>query len=144
MPSSYTISKLKELIFVVSKRYSNLKRREPQTYCPYIFFNNLTNANLLELKKQLFTEEFNFIDGFPFYGADFSTKSISVKADYNNNIKVKLLKNPKEISDTISYITKTKKIYQFYLGNPFYTNVDNAITSINIQIADLDNIKEII
>lgn len=144
LPSSYQISNLKELVFVVSKRYSNLKKREPQTYCPYIFFNNLTNADLLELKKQLFTEEFNFIDGVPFFGADFSTKSISVKADYNNNIKVKLLKKTKEISDTISYITKTKKIYQFYLSNPFYTNVDNGITSISIQIADLDNIKEII
>ena len=144
LPSSYPISNLKELVFVISKRYSNLKRREPQTYCPYIFFNNLTNADLLELKKQLFTEEFNFIDGVPFFGADFSTKSISVKADYNNNIKAKLLKNPKEIGDTINYITKTKKIYQFYLSNPFYTNVDNGITSISIQIADLDNIKEII
>lgn len=144
LPTTYTIGGLKELIFIISKRYSNLKKREPQTFCPYIFLNNLSSADLLKLKKQIFTEGFNFIDGVPFLGADFSTKSITIKADYNNNIKVKLLKNLTEITDTLNYITKTKEVYQFYFNNPYFTNLNDGVKNVCIQITDLDNIKEII
>jgi len=144
LPTSYSLNELKDLVFIISKRYSNLKRREPQTYCPYVFFNNLAEADLLELKKQLFTEEFIFIDGVPYKGADFSAREISKKADYNNGIKIKLLKAQTEISDTLEYVSKTKKIYQFYFENVVYTNTNNGTSNIKIQISDLNNIKEII
>ncbi|MCP4119658.1 MAG: hypothetical protein GY737_30510 [Desulfobacteraceae bacterium] len=144
LPSSYSFSELKELIFIISKRYSNLKRREPQTYCPYIYFNNFVDADLIELKKQLYAEGFNFIDGVPFLGSDFSTKAISIKADCTNGIKIKILKNSMEISNTLNSISKTKKIYQFYFGKPFFINTDNGIANVRIQISKLDNIKEII
>ncbi len=144
LPTSYSLDELKELVFVISKRYSNLKRREPQTYCPYIFFNNLAEDDLLELKKQLFTEEFIFIDGVPYQGAEFSAREISKKADYNNGIKIKILKAQTEISDTLEYVSKTKKIYQFYFENVVYTNTNNGTSNIKIQISDLNNIKEII
>ena len=144
LPTSYSLNELKELVFIISKRYSNLKRREPQTYCPYVFFNNLAEADLLELKKQLFTEEFIFIDGVPYQGADFSAREISKKADYNNGIKIKILKAKSEISNALEYISKTKKIYQFYLENVVYTNTNNGTSNIKIQISDLNNIKDII
>jgi len=144
LPTSYSLNELKDLVFIISKRYSNLKRREPQTYCPYVFFNNLAEVDLLELKKQLFTEEFIFIDGVPYQGADFSAREISKKANYNNGIKIKLLKVQTEISDTLEYVSKTKKIYQFYFENVVYTNTNNGTSNIKIQISDLNNIKEII
>ncbi|MEE9429776.1 MAG: DUF4297 family anti-phage-associated protein [Melioribacteraceae bacterium] len=144
LPASYSISMLKELVFIISKRYSNLKRRELQTYCPYVYFNNLADTKLIELKKQLFTEEFIFLDGVPFQGAEFSARDVSKKADCNNGIKIKLLKEQTEITDTLDYITKTKKIYQFYFENIVYTNTNNGTSNIKIQISDLNSIKDII
>ncbi len=144
LPMSYSINELKELVFIISKRFSNLKRREPQTYCPYIFFNNLVDTELIELKKQLFTEGFIFIDGVPFEGADFSAREISKKADFNNGIKAKFLKAQTEISEALGFITKTKKIYQFYFENIVYTNTNNETSNIKIQISNLEDIKEII
>jgi len=144
LPTSYSLIEIKELVYIISKRYSNLKRREPQTYCPYVFFNNLKEADLLELKKQLFTEEFIFIDGVPYQGADFSAREISKKADYNNGIKIKLLKAQSEITNALEYISKTKYIYQFYFENVVYTNTNNGTSNIKIQISDLNSIKDII
>ena len=100
LPTTYSIAELKDLVFIISKRYSNIKKREPKTYCPYIYFNNLTTDELVDLKRQLYTEGFIFIDGIPFEGADFSVEEISRKADYNNGIKAKILKRRTEITNT--------------------------------------------
>jgi len=144
LPASYSVNELKHLIFIISKRYSNLKKREPKTYCPYIFFNNLSKSKLLELKKQLFDEDFNFIDGFPFFGSDFSAKSISIKADNYNKINVKLFNDIGQILGTLDYITKTKEVYQFYFDNTILSIANGDIRNICVQITSIECIKEII
>ena len=144
LPSRYNITQLKELVFTVAKRYSKLSKREPQKFCPYIFFNNLSNNDLIELKKQLFDEDFTFVDGFPFLGAEFSPKNISIKPDEHNNIKIKILGTLSQIGDSLDFITKTKEVYQFYFNNSFFANTNNTIKCIDIQITDINNIKEII
>ncbi|MEN8134003.1 MAG: DUF4297 family anti-phage-associated protein [Thermodesulfobacteriota bacterium] len=144
LPANYAIGELKDLVFIISKRYSNLKKREPQTYCPYIHFNNISDGRLLELKKQLYDEGFEFRDGFPFSGADFSAKSIATKADSSNNIKAKILTKETHITDTLTHVTKTKEVYQFYFDKPYLSIPNVDVKSVVIQINDLGNIKEII
>ncbi|KAA1245411.1 hypothetical protein [Aquimarina sp. RZ0] len=73
-------SEIKEITQTISKRYSNLSKRETQTYCPYICFSNITDSHLLQLKNQLYNEDFNFIDGRPYLGSNFSIKAIKTKA----------------------------------------------------------------
>ncbi|MBS9774512.1 MAG: hypothetical protein KGV59_05070 [Tenacibaculum sp.] len=144
LPNSYDIIYLKDLIFVISKKYSKLSKREPQKFCPYIFFNNIKEKDLISIKKQLYQEGFIFSDGYPFLGSDFSPKTISKMADEHNKIKVKILGKIDEINNSLDYITKTKEVYQFYFSTPFYTNANNKAKYINIQINKLENIKEII
>ncbi|MCI5145842.1 MAG: hypothetical protein D3923_10010 [Candidatus Electrothrix sp. AR3] len=144
LPDNCLVSELKDLVFILSNRYSNLKKREPRTYCPYIYFNNLIDSKLLELKRQLFNEDFNFIDGFPFFGSDFSAKSISIKADSNNGIKVKLLGSSAQIYDTLKYINKTKEVYQFYFDDAILPDINDAVKNVCVQIASIENIKEIV
>jgi hypothetical protein len=142
--SDCPIAKLKELVFIISKHYSNLKKREPKNYCPYIYFNNLYAASLLELKQQLYDEGFQFIDGFPFFGSNFLEKHISLKADNYNNIAVKFIDHISQINKVLSYITKTREVYQFYFEQPFFSTSDTNIKNVSIQINNVENIKEII
>lgn len=144
LPIKHNLSEIKELIQVISKRYSNLSKREPKTFCPYICFPNITDSDLLLLKDELFKEGFNFIDGKPYSGSKFHTKAIAIEASYNNQLKIKILKDITEVNELLPEISKTKQIFHFYFTNPLITVSDKGIKNVNIQITDLNHIKEII
>lgn len=138
----YLRSDLKELIFMISKKWSKLSKREPNPFCPYIYIHNISDSELLELKKELYSEEFLFIDGFDFSGASFNPKSLAKTA--NNEFKIKIINNLTYVDLTIAEITKTKEIYQFFTINTFYNTSVVNIKRIDIQINKLTDIKKII
>lgn len=144
LPIKYNLSEIKEIIQVISKRYSNLSKREPKTFCPYICFPNIKDSDLLLLKDELFKEEFNFIDGKPYAGSKFHIKAIKTEASYNNQLKIKIVKDITEVNALLPVITKTKQVFHFYFKNPLITISDTGIKNVNIQISDLNHIKEII
>lgn len=144
LPNSYKIETLKELFFIISKEYSNLKKREPNTYCPYICVPNISKRDCLELKRQLYEEGFQFIDGFPYSGASFSERMITTQTDHNNQIKAKLVDDIPYVHRTLAAITKTKEVYQFYIDKPSFSAADTSIKCVNIQVKDVDDIKGII
>jgi hypothetical protein len=143
-PSLYSRSELKELLFVISKKWSKITRREPKPFCPYVYIHNIDDRELIELKKELASEDFICIDGYDFNGADFNPSSITKKADYSNQIKLKFINEVKYIDDILSVAKGTKQVYQFYFEKPFYDNDQASIRHIKIQIGKLDNIKNII
>ena len=144
IPQKYSLSKIKELVFIISSRYSNLKKREPQTYCPYLYLNNISELDLIELKTQLYADNFNFSDGVPFYGSAFLPEAIGIKADYHNQLKIKILKTTSEVTETIDYLSKTKVIYQFNRNGSFFECSERESRHIKIQFSELDDIQEIV
>ena len=142
--TNYVRANLKELIFTISKKWSKLSNREPQPFCPYIYLHNILQQELLDLKKELLSEEFKFIDGFDFEGSEFNPKSISKSANNGNSIKLKILNRFEHIIPTISEISKTKEIYQFYNTTPFFTASYPDIMQVQIQFTQLTDIKRII
>ena len=143
-PSDYSRSELKELLFIVSKKWSKLTKREPKPFCPYIYVHNILKKELIELKKELASEEFICIDGYDFNGADFNPFSITKKAEYTNQIKLKFINELHFIDDILKVAKGTKYVYQFYLKKPFYENIEPSIRHTQIQIGKLENIKNII
>ncbi|MDQ0068181.1 DUF4297 family anti-phage-associated protein [Chryseobacterium lathyri] len=141
---NYVRTELKDVIFTISKKWSKLSKREQNPFCPYIYLHNIPHQELLDLKKELYSEGFIFTDGFDFDGAEFSAKSICKTANNNNSIKFKLLNKLEHINLTLNEINKTKEIYQFYSTNPFfnvsYTNMKQA----EIQFSQLTDIKKIV
>jgi hypothetical protein len=144
LPIKHNLSEIKELIQIISKGYSNLSKREPKTFCPYICFPNITDSDLLLLKDELFKEEFNFIDGKPYAGSKFHTKAIKAEASCINQLKIKIIKDITEVNELLPVISKTKQVFHFYFTNPLITISDTGIKNVNIQISDLNHIKEII
>lgn len=143
-PSLYSRVEVKELLFIISKKWSKISRREPKPFCPYVYIHNLDDKELIELKKELFLEDFNFIDGYDFSGSDFSPVSITKRVDSANQIKLKII-NQVDFIDKILKVAKgTKQIYQFYIHKPFYENAETSIKHVKIQIRKLENIKNII
>ncbi|MFE7084163.1 DUF4297 family anti-phage-associated protein [Priestia megaterium] len=142
--SNYLRSELKELLFLISRKWSNLSKREPTPFCPYVYIHNISQNALIELKKDLYRENFRFVDGFNFYGASFSPKSLCVTANYENKIKVKIINEIEHFDLILDEISNTKEIYQFYLQKPYF-NLDNeGIKHVSIRYENLNDLKEIV
>ena len=137
-------SELKELLFLISKKWSKLSKREAKPFCPYLYINCIGSDELIELKKELATEDFCFIDGYDFQYAPFNVKSLLVKPDYNNGISLKFINDLSHLDKVLTESKNTKEIYQFYLDKPFYHNESPNLKHIKIQIKTLNNILEII
>lgn len=143
-PSSYIRAELKELIFILSKKWSKTSKHEPNPFCPYLFFQSIPEGELLMLKKELSVEGLKFIDGYDYQGADFSTNSISQKVTHSNGIKIKILNSLCNLETAVNAITKTRKIYQFHLSQSYFEFANPSISHVKIQVAQLSDIKEII
>ena len=141
---SYSREKLKELVFILSKKWSKTSKLEPSSFCPYLFINSISEEELRALKKELSLEGFKFVDGYDYQGADFSVSSIGQKATYSNGTKIKILNSLDNLNEAVSTFTKTRKIYQFHLGQSYFELVNSSVSHIKIQVENLSDIKEII
>lgn len=141
---NYSRADLKELIFLISKKWSKISKRETNPFCPYIFIYGIDDTELVEVKRELDSEEFVFQDGFKFKGAEFSVSAILSKPDYNSGILLKFLNEQDHLDQVLSESRKTKEVYQFYYDQPFYNNESACFKHVKIQIQELKQIKEII
>lgn len=141
---SYIRGDLKDLFLELSKKWAKLSAREPSPFCPYIYVHGVPDSELLALKRELSAEGFKLIDGHDFQGADFSCHSITQKATHGNGIKIKVLNTLSNVEQTINSITKTRRIYQFHLGNCHFEYDNPAVRHVKIQVERLSDVKSII
>lgn len=143
-PSDYLRSDLKSIIHLVNKKYSQLSKTNPDSFCPYIHIFGLSNSELVELKTELISENFKFKDGFDFNGSSFNPKSIVEKATFHNGIKIKIIDDLKHIESVFNEISKTKEVYHFYYDTPYFSTSNASIKHLQIQIEEINDIKNII
>jgi hypothetical protein len=140
----YVRSDLKQLCFELSKKWSKLSKREPSPFCPYIYIHGIPKDEFLALKRELSSEEFKFIDGHDFQGAEFSLTSITQKATHSNGIKIKILNTLLNAEHVLDNVTKTRCIYQFHIGQTYFDYGNPAVHHIKIQVEKLSDIKLVI
>ncbi|MDP2309826.1 MAG: hypothetical protein Q8P18_27655 [Pseudomonadota bacterium] len=143
-PSVYVREELKDLIFSLSKKWAKTSKREPDPFCPYLFVQGISDAELLELKKDLTLEAFKFVDGHDYLGADFSASSIAQRATHSNGIRIKLLNTIANLKETLQAITKTRKVYQFHFGPSYFETTSPSVGHVKIHVESLSDIKGII
>lgn len=142
--ASYIRDELKELVFVLSKKWSKTLKLEPNSFCPYLFIQGIPEGELLTLKNELREEGFKFVDGYDYKDADFSANSIAQKATHVNGIKIKILNSLSNLEETVKSIVKTRKIYQFHLGQSYFAYENPSISHVKIQVQQLSDIKGVI
>lgn len=141
---SYARSDLKDLFFELSRKWAKLSARDPSPFCPYIYVHGVLDDELLALKRELSIEGFKLIDGHDFQGADFSYHSIMQKATHGNGIKIKVLNTLTNVEQAVDAISKTRRIYQFYLGSSYFDYDKPAVRHVKIQVERLSDVKSII
>ncbi|MDR6546667.1 hypothetical protein J2810_002773 [Chryseobacterium rhizosphaerae] len=145
-PNSYNRSELKDIIFLISKKWGNVRsKKDPNTFSPYLYINGILEEELLCIKTELYNENLKSIDGFNFAGSSFNQKSIIEKATYHNQIKLKIINKIGYIDLIINELTnKTKEIYQFYLSKPYFDYDNDSVKHIKIQVEAINDLKNII
>lgn len=143
-PGTYVRGDLKELVFVLSRKWSKLSRLEPVPFCPYLYVHGIQEAELLALKKELSTEGFKFVDGYDFHGADFSSHSVAQKATHSNGIKIKFLNSLGNLEEAVNSISKTRRLYEFHLGGGYFAFANASVRHVRIQVETFADIKSII
>ncbi len=144
-PGTLVRSDLKDVLHIISKKWSKTTERDGcSSFCPYVYVHGLPAAELVSLKKEMATEEFGFIDGYDFLGADFNVTSITKLATHSNGIKLKVLNSIADLATTIGAVTKTREVYQFHRGNSFFELTNPAVKHVKIQLEKLTDIKAII
>ena len=134
---------LKDVIMTISRKWSKISQRDPNSFCPYIYIHNISSDDLVDLKRELYKDGFQFIDGYPFKGAEFSTRAITQKATHINQIKLKFINSLDELNLILSS-QGNKELCQFYLNEPFGESENEYVKHIKIQVKDIISIKEII
>lgn len=142
--SKYCRSELKDILFLLSRKWSKISKREQTPFCPFIYIQNIDADELVELKKEIWSEGFYFSDGFDFWGSDFNPKSIHKKPSCENEIKLKIINQTEHIEQVLKESASTKVIFQFYLDTPYFSTGREDTKHVKIQINELKNIKEII
>lgn len=144
LENDYVKSELKDLLLTISRKWKKISQREPSSFCPYVYIHNISEDDLLELKNELYQDNFKFIDGYNYKGASFCPISISQEANHANQISLKIIDTIDNLHATLSQIRKTKEIYQFYYTSSFF-EPQNAMTKhVKIQHNKINSIKEII
>lgn len=142
--SNYSRAELKEILLMISAKWSKLSKRTPHSFCPYVYIHNLEDDELISLKTDLDQEGVKFIDGVVFNGANFNPKALVTCANYHNQIKIKFIDKLDYIDLILNEINMTKEIYQFYKESPYFELDNPKIKHVKIQNTQIKNIKEII
>ena len=124
---------IKNLIYEISKKWTNISKRNSTPYCPYILLNCISEERIRKIKNKIQEEENIFIDGYNFKNSDFNVKSICKQSNNDNQIKFKFINSIEELNLILKNISKPKEIYQFYTEEIFYENKDEKNEKILID-----------
>lgn len=109
------------------------RKPDAERYAPYVYLRGLTNDQLIALKSSLQGDAISFVDGYAFAGADFSTVHVSTRQTYANGVSLRFLNCETDLTATLSAVTGTSCIYDFFLDAPLNPNSDVRYTAIPVN-----------
>lgn len=133
---------LKDLIYKFVNKFIKSNTRGLKGNAPYIYFRNIKDETLKQLKSEIFDEGVIFRDGYNFKDADFNLKSIIEQTTNNNQVSLKLITNENELVSILNYeFDRKTEVFQFFHTKKLPTCHKNSEYNIFIkEINDLNNI----
>lgn len=138
------IASVKEMIVIISTKWSNISRRMSTPFCPYIYLHNINADDLVLIKHELQQEGFNFTDGYSFMGSSFSVDLMCAEANAQNGIRFKLINTLEDFEQVLKSTRKRKEIYQFFNNSTFYNTDTPGTKHVKIQYEEFKDIREVI
>lgn len=141
--NNYSRQEVRDLLVLLINKYTKIAK-QPTPFCPYVYFQDIPDLELIELKKDLIDNDILVIDGFDFEGAEFNHNSLHQKPSSAHPIKIKFLNKLDYLNKLLLLTGRKAEIYQFYFRNEVFTNENTSIKEVKIQIKNLNHVKNII
>ncbi len=137
------ISIIKSVILSIKHKFYKIQTRAIKSGAPYVFLRNISSENLKILKRELISDGNVIIDGHDFKDADFNSSTIIEKSTLENKISIKFLNTGDNLMQIIGLeLGVNKKMYQFYLSQPYKVQLD--IDTVSIEVKNVSEINKII
>lgn len=142
--SLISASEIKFLLICISRKWSKISNREPQSFCPYVYLHEISLEKLNSVMTGLRDDNFTFIDGYDFRGSSFSVPSIVKKVTAGNGIQLKIIHERDMIDLVLNAVTATREIYQFFTTKVFYQNTSSMHRHLKIPVEQTKHVNYII
>lgn len=140
---SETLEQIKSTVLIVKNKFFCSQNRGIKSGAPFVYFANITDEKLQQVKHVLNEEGHVLKDGHDFLNAEFSLKFLKEHSTKENGVCLKFLNTKEHFLKVFDEkLGKTKEIYQFFLNNPLEIESDNK--NIKIQIQNLSDISSIL
>lgn len=136
------IALIKEIAYMISKKWSKISKREQKPFCPAIYFYNLCPDKFRQLKKDMYSESMCFTDGYPFLGADPIPEYFYTKPTKENGIKFRLVNSSDDLDIYTGKSSTTVELYDFYQNEKLYDF--DGFKYEPIKIENLSYVRDII
>lgn len=141
---SKSITELKDCIYSIQKNWSNLSKRLPVPYSPYIYIHNKEKEVLYSLKEELFSEGMLFSDGYNFMGSKFCANTL-VKSKIDLNIKFQYIETESDLLSAINSATSRVEVYQFFTNeNNLTLEFEPNVKNTKVQVLNFEDIKDLV
>lgn len=138
-----SVSDLVHISKRISTKYFKILSRDVKGEAPFIFFRNISDDVLSEVKTRLI-EDGNIIkDGYDFKGAFFNINSLSIKSSRENKVALKFINQEDELVQLLDLnLNVTKEMFQFFQTKP--EEYLHQLREIKIEIKAITEIEKII
>lgn len=144
----FETSKLTTLLSNLGNRFSHVEHKStPQKdrFCPYVILRGLPTQDLVELKKNLYQQGINFVDGYPFQGSDFDPKLVASPPTKDNLVKLKFIPEIEQINPMWEELKGSfVEIFDFYKSSSLEVNyIPKGVACHSIKVPSLYLINEV-
>ncbi len=143
LDSGESVSELVHISKRISSKYFKILTRDVKGESPFIFFRNITDAVLADVKTRLNEDGIEIKDGYDFKGASFNINSISRKSAKDNKVALKLINQENELVQLLGLnLSITKEVFQFFQTKS--EEYVHRLREVKIEIKALNEIENII
>lgn len=131
------VDELSEVARALAKGWGKLwTRTESLSYCPALHFRGLTRQTYVDLKHNLYKNNYKFVDGYPFQDSALNAESFYTPRTKINKIQLRLVNSLDDLQELALSSKTVVEFYEFYIDKPLDINQNLKITRIKIEQFD--------
>ncbi|MFL1484878.1 DUF4297 family anti-phage-associated protein [Marinobacter sp. LN3S78] len=139
--NSQDLSLINETVRLIAKKWSKISKRQSPCFCPAIYINGLSDQERYEIKNSIYFEGMAFLDPYPFRGSRLSSEHFYTDPSADNKIRFRFIDSVADLKILVDQSPVAVEIYQFYIDNPYYSDVNNK--HVRIKIEDLSYVRDL-
>lgn len=131
---------IKEAIRAISKKWSKISDRQKPCFCPSIYLHKVGAKEFTKVRKEMYLEGHQFVDGIPFSGSELCADHFFTEPSKENEIKFRMVNTLDDLYVLLNHASGSLELYEFYNSKRFITFSKGVHKPIKIE--DISYVRE--